>query len=157
MSVAQPAVVSEAEVEAATKILAYFTLVRGKDALDIMRLALREAAAVCSDDVTTRLTEAADRVAKAEERAEKAEKLAKDKAWEANISSRELWAERTRAEKAEATVQFLWGLLDDIDTVSDVAKGDDKSYRTAVERIQRCRFEVGSTDGYSVIFHGEKL
>lgn len=54
---------------------------------------------------------------------------------------------------SEAAAQFLWKLLDDIDTVSDMAKGDDKAYRAAVERIQRRRFEVGSTDGYVVTFH----
>lgn len=48
------------------------------------------------------------------------------------------------------TAQFLWKLLDDIDTASDIAKGDDNYYRGMVERIQRRRFEVGSTDGYTV-------
>ncbi len=50
------------------------------------------------------------------------------------------------------TAQFLWGLLDDIDTASDAAKADDNAYRQVVERIQRRRFEVGSTDGYAVTF-----
>ncbi len=48
--------------------------------------------------------------------------------------------------------QFLWMLLDDIDTASDIAKGDNTAYRVMVERIQRRRFEVGSTDGQTVTF-----
>ena len=51
-----------------------------------------------------------------------------------------------------AAADFLFGLLDDIDTVSDIAKGDDAAYRTMVERIQRRRFEVADTDGYTVTF-----
>ena len=56
----------------------------------------------------------------------------------------------------EDAAQFLWGLLDDIDTASDVARADDAIYREMVEKIQRCRFEVGSTDGYTVKFHARK-
>ena len=53
----------------------------------------------------------------------------------------------------EEIAQFLFGLLDDIDTASDRAKGDDKAYREIVERIQRRRFEVATTDGYTVTLH----
>lgn len=53
---------------------------------------------------------------------------------------------------SEQAAQFLWKLLDDIDTASDIAKSDDKSYREMVEKIQRRRFEVGTTDGYKVTF-----
>lgn len=53
----------------------------------------------------------------------------------------------------EKAANFLWGLLDDIDTASDRAKGDDRTYRKIVERLQRRRFEVGSTDGYTVTFN----
>lgn len=52
----------------------------------------------------------------------------------------------------ETAAQHLFALLDDIDTVSDVVKGDDKAYRAMVEKIQRRRFEVASTDGYTVTF-----
>jgi hypothetical protein len=51
-----------------------------------------------------------------------------------------------------AAAEFLFDLLDDIDTASDIAKGDDAAYRSMVERIQRRRFEVASTDGYAVTF-----
>ena len=32
--------------------------------------------------------------------------------------------------------QFLYALLDDVDTISDIARGNDKLYRTLVERTQ---------------------
>lgn len=52
----------------------------------------------------------------------------------------------------ESTAQFLFQLLDDIDTVSDMAKGDDAAYRRLVTEIQHRRFEVAETDGYTVTF-----
>lgn len=48
--------------------------------------------------------------------------------------------------------EFLFGLLDDIDTASDRAKGNDKAYREIVERLHRRRFEAAETDGYTVTF-----
>lgn len=50
----------------------------------------------------------------------------------------------------ESIAQFLFTLLDDIDTVSDWAKSDNSAYRKAVERMQYRRFEVASSDGYTV-------
>ena len=50
---------------------------------------------------------------------------------------------------------FLFGLLDDIDTASDIAKENDKTYREIVERLHRRRFEVASTDGYSVFLNSD--
>lgn len=52
----------------------------------------------------------------------------------------------------EDIARFLFDLLDDIDTASDIAKEDDESYRSMVEKIQRRRFEVADTDGYEVSF-----
>lgn len=52
----------------------------------------------------------------------------------------------------EKAARVLWDLLDDIDTAGDIAKSDDKTYREMVERLQRRRFEVGSTDGQTVTF-----
>lgn len=52
----------------------------------------------------------------------------------------------------EGIAHFLFGLLDDIDTAADIAKGDHRLYREMVERIHRRRFEVASTDGYAVTF-----
>lgn len=56
-------------------------------------------------------------------------------------------------EVVEPAAQYLWKLLDDIDTAGDIAKADDQIYRQIAERLQRKRFAVGSTDGYSVQFH----
>ena len=46
----------------------------------------------------------------------------------------------------------LWQIIDDIDTYGDMAKADDKLYRSLVERKQRTRFEETgiSTDGYTL-------
>jgi hypothetical protein len=53
--------------------------------------------------------------------------------------------------RAEKDREFLYQLLDDIDTVSDAAKGDDAGYRRAVQRIQARKSEVGeSPDGYTM-------
>jgi hypothetical protein len=52
----------------------------------------------------------------------------------------------------EAAARFLFGLLDDIDTASNLAKIDDAAYRRIVERLHRRRFEVADTDGYNLVF-----
>jgi hypothetical protein len=51
-------------------------------------------------------------------------------------------------------LEKLWNIIDDIDTYSDMAKADEKLYRSLVERRQRQRFEETgiSTDGYDL--HG---
>ena len=51
-------------------------------------------------------------------------------------------------------LEKLWGIIDDIDTYGDMAKADEKLYRSLVERRQRQRFEETgiSTDGYEL--HG---
>lgn len=48
--------------------------------------------------------------------------------------------------------QFLFALLDDIDTLDDAAKDNDALFRAEVRKVQRRRFEVASTDGYTVTF-----
>lgn len=52
---------------------------------------------------------------------------------------------------------YLFYLLDDIDTASDIVKGDDKLYREYVDALCRKRFEVAETDGYSVTFKKRKF
>ena len=49
-------------------------------------------------------------------------------------------------------LEKLWDIIDDIDTYGDMAKADDKLYRSLVERRQRQRFEETgiSTDGYEL-------
>ena len=49
-------------------------------------------------------------------------------------------------------LEKLWSIIDDIDTYSDMAKADEKLYRSLVERRQRKRFEETgiTTDGYEL-------
>ena len=47
--------------------------------------------------------------------------------------------------------EWLYAVIDDIDTASDHAKGDNARYREVVEKLQRLRGEVGvSFDGQTV-------
>jgi hypothetical protein len=54
---------------------------------------------------------------------------------------------KDRAEK-------LWQIIDDIDTYSDMAKGDEKLYRSLVERKQKTRFDILTSDGYDLFVPG---
>jgi hypothetical protein len=56
---------------------------------------------------------------------------------------------------SETAAQYLFAVLDDIDTVSDIAKSDDKLYRELVEKLHRKRFNCGTTDGYTVVMRAE--
>ncbi|WP_299663907.1 hypothetical protein [uncultured Ruegeria sp.] len=47
---------------------------------------------------------------------------------------------------------FLWDLLDDIDTLDDACKDNDAEFRNRVRQVQRRRFEISSSNGYSVTF-----
>ena len=48
-------------------------------------------------------------------------------------------------------VAFLWGVLDDIDSLNDMAKNDDKLYRQASALFQSYRWRTGIvTDGYGL-------
>lgn len=49
-----------------------------------------------------------------------------------------------------STARALWGIIDDIDTIDDVFKGDDEGYRLAVRRKVGDRFNYGSSDGYAL-------
>jgi hypothetical protein len=54
-------------------------------------------------------------------------------------------------ENFHEAAEFLWDLLDDIDTAGDIAKNDDKLYRAIVEGIHRKRALVAeSKDGYTL-------
>lgn len=59
---------------------------------------------------------------------------------------------KARIEKLEAVTTGLWDLLDEIDTISDLAKDNDELYRKLVERVQLRRFQFGKTNGYDVVF-----
>lgn len=52
----------------------------------------------------------------------------------------------------KAHAEFLFQLLDDIDTAEDMAKANDKAFRNMVHKIHRKRFDVADTDGHSVTF-----
>ena len=48
-------------------------------------------------------------------------------------------------------IQQLWDIIDDIDTYGDMAKADDKLYRSLVERRQKDRWKTGiTTDGQTL-------
>ena len=49
----------------------------------------------------------------------------------------------------KATIE-LWQMLDDIDTFSDMAKDNDKSFRDAVEKKVSERHRVLASDGYNL-------
>jgi len=52
---------------------------------------------------------------------------------------------------AKGVIEFLWKIIDDIDTASDMAKGDDEWYRKRVEHLQSKRWHSGiTTDGYDL-------
>lgn len=48
-------------------------------------------------------------------------------------------------------IKYLWQIIDDIDTASDIAKGNNVAYRGMVERLQKKRWNTGiTTDGYEL-------
>ena len=47
-------------------------------------------------------------------------------------------------------VKYLWKILDDIDTCTDMAKSNDKWYRQQVEKLVQKRFQNIETDGYEI-------
>jgi hypothetical protein len=54
-------------------------------------------------------------------------------------------------EEMHAVAQYLYQLLDDIDTANDMARADDNLYRLIVERTQAKKSAVvAECDGYTV-------
>lgn len=55
-------------------------------------------------------------------------------------------------------VKELWTIIDDIDTYSDMAKGDDKLFRGLVEKKQAERWEKTNitSDGYGLFIEESK-
>ena len=48
-------------------------------------------------------------------------------------------------------IEFLWGLLDEIDTASDIAKGDSRLYQHLVNEQLRKRWTIGiTTNGHKL-------
>lgn len=52
----------------------------------------------------------------------------------------------------EAVAMELYTILDDIDTLSDIYKSDDRGYRAAVNVLLQRRKHFCTTDGYNVVF-----
>ena len=68
---------------------------------------------------------------------------------EANVG--EKISECTDIEYLRTLAEGLFQIIEDIDTMSDIAKGDDKFYRSRVEKYQKKRWKLGViTDGYDV-------
>lgn len=57
---------------------------------------------------------------------------------------------RTELEIWKARAEFLYGILDDIDTADDLAKGNESLYRNLVRRHHARRFEAAGSDGYEL-------
>jgi len=59
--------------------------------------------------------------------------------------------EQNKNTELRGIIEFLWQLLDSIDTYSDMAKDDDGMFRRLVEAAQKRRWETGITsDGYKI-------
>lgn len=53
----------------------------------------------------------------------------------------------------EEIATFLWALLDDIDTASDIFKPEKTGFYNYVINKSMARWEVGTSDGYSLVFN----
>ena len=62
-------------------------------------------------------------------------------------------SEVTDVEFLRSQVIFLWGIIDDIDTTSDVVRGNDTAYRAAVETLQSKRHDYISSDGHNLFIN----
>lgn len=66
----------------------------------------------------------------------------------AQLHITELEEERDRLKEC---LEYLWGIIDDIDTYGDMAKENDKLFRSLTERRQKDRWTTGITsDGYKL-------
>lgn len=53
-------------------------------------------------------------------------------------------------DKLREKVEFLWKLLDDIDTVTDMSKDNSGAYRSMVKYILQKRHTVVTSDAYNL-------
>ena len=53
----------------------------------------------------------------------------------------------------EAAARFLFDLLDNINTAEDMAQSNHEAFRRLARDQYLRRFEVATTDGYTVTFH----
>lgn len=69
-----------------------------------------------------------------------------------------MWkADENTLEGMTEKAEFLFQLLDDIDTTADMAKSDREAYFQQVERIHKRRFEAATTDGYSIFWDKREI
>ena len=55
-------------------------------------------------------------------------------------------------------IEYLWQIIDDIDTASDIAKSNYVAYRNMVEKLQKKRWNTGiTTDGYKLDYTNMKV
>ena len=57
-------------------------------------------------------------------------------------------------EKWKTIANALFQLLDDIDTAEDIAKSNNKLFRSLVHKTHLKRYDFAETDGYNVKFKG---
>jgi len=57
-------------------------------------------------------------------------------------------AQAAEIERKEVEIAALWALLDDIDTLDDVCKGDDYAFRIWVRPLQQKRFKIMSGERF---------
>jgi hypothetical protein len=60
----------------------------------------------------------------------------------------------TSAEAWKKRAEDLWQIIDDIDTYSDVAKGNHELYRNLVYKRQKDRFAILTSNGYDLFLPG---
>lgn len=54
-------------------------------------------------------------------------------------------------DQKDKIIKYLWNLLDDIDTLDDICKKDDISFRKSTMKIQKKKELTGITsDGYTI-------
>lgn len=66
--------------------------------------------------------------------------------------SPQLVAAQEEIEQLKQHRQFLWDLLDNIDTLDDSCKGDDALFRKSAYAQQQRRYMIGASNGYTVDF-----
>ena len=50
----------------------------------------------------------------------------------------------------------LWMLLDHIDTLGDIVKGDDAGFRREIQKFLKQRFQILDSDGYELFLPGTR-
>lgn len=61
----------------------------------------------------------------------------------------------TDVQTLQMIVIALWKILDDIDTMSDIAKYNNIYYRNRVEHLQKLRYKYVISDGYDLFLNDD--